>query len=622
MSLRFKLSAVSAAICLVSALAITATRTVLRQRELDDDLASKAEVYAELLGRQLEPAVAYDDLMTAREVLESAGSDPDVAQIALYDAEGRLVEGSGRPPAPWADVPRVVTARAAEGGVVAAAPIVSREGPRAVLYVELGKDRLHQQVRRALLISSAMSLGLGLAAALAAWLVTGMVVRRLARIAAMADRIANGDLAQDELAPGAADEVGRLAAAFNVMLARIRTEQERLAQLVDARTAELSASREQFRQIAETTRAIPFEFDLAAQRFTYVGPQCTALTGHPVADWLKRGFLQTVMGPREYDAMMSDLRLQLKKAPQYDHELRVRATDGRWVHLRASANVRGGVARGLALDVTERKALEHGLQQAHRLESVGRLASGVAHEINTPVQYANDSVAFVRDAWADVIGLLDEYRKAGPVLEAREQAVDLEYLRENVPRSAERALEGLVRIADIVRSMKAFSQADQVEMTSCDVREGLAATLTIATNEYKYVADVETVLDEVPPVAARPGDLNQVWLSLVTNAAMAIGEKSGERGRITVRAQLEGGRVLVSVADTGCGIPDEAQARIFEQFFTTRAVGKGKGQSLAAARAIVRRHGGEIWFETRVGEGTTFFVALPAEGQSPIRLVA
>ncbi len=622
MSLRFKLSAVTAALCLVTATSITALRTAVRLRELDTQIASKASVYAEVLGRQLESAVAYDDRVTAREVLESAASDRDVTQIALYGEGGQLIEGSAVPPPPWAEAPTSVATAHTASSVVAAAPIVSKEGPRAVLYIELGKERAQRAVRNSIALSAATSLGLTALAALLAWLVMGIVVRRLARIAATADRVAGGELALDPVEPGAPDEVGRLARAFNVMLERIRTEQERLAQLVDARTAELTTSREQYRQIAETTRAIPFEYEFDARRFTYVGPQCAALTGYSVSEWQQVAFLRSVMEPDEHDAMAADVMAQLERGPQYDHEFRMKSKDGRWVHLRSSANVQGRVARGLALDVTDKKALETELHQAQRLESVGRLAAGVAHEINTPVQYANDSLMFVRDAWADVVGLLDGYRAAGPVLDEKERAIDLDYLRDNVPRSAERALEGLSRIADIVRSMKAFSPSEPGEMTSCDVREGLKTTLTIARNEYKYAADVETVFDEVPPVLARPGDLNQVWLSLVTNAATAITDRGGERGRITVRTRAERDGVLVSVTDTGCGIPKDVQPRIFEQFFTTRAVGKGKGQSLAAARAIVRGHGGEIWFESKVGEGTTFYVALPAEGAAPVRKVA
>jgi signal transduction histidine kinase len=246
---------------------------------------------------------------------------------------------------------------------------------------------------------------------------------------------------------------------------------------------------------------------------------------------------------------------------------------------------------------------------------MGRLASGVAHEINTPVQFSNDSVMFVREAWTDVVALVEEYQQRG-ALEAREQAIDLPYLKENVPKSLDRTLEGLMRIAEIVKSMKAFAQPDQVEKVTYDVNQGLETTLTIAKNEYKYVADVDVDLQAVSPVLARPGDLNQVWLALLTNAAQAIGDGGG-RGRITVKTVEDHGRVVVSIADSGCGIPDEVRPRVFDQFFTTRSVGKGKGQGLATSRAVVQQHGGGISFESAVGAGTTFFVSLPTAAAAP-----
>ncbi|MBK7859272.1 MAG: HAMP domain-containing protein [Archangiaceae bacterium] len=615
MSLRLKLSMAIAVICLFTVGTVVAVRTVTHRHEAEAELQRKAEVYAQLLGRQLEEAVAYDDLTTVREVLESAGSDPDVTEIALYDDDGRLIEGSDPRPEPWGGVPRVVASRWSKEAVVIAAPVASHQGPRAVLYLSLSTERTRHQLLRALWVSCAVSFALMALAIAAGWLFAGVAVRRLQWVATAADRVAAGDLAIEPLAPGAADEVGRLTAGFNVMLNRIRTEQERLAELVEARTTELKASHEQLKQIAETTRAIPFEYDLAHHRFTYVGPQCAQVTGHPASDWLAAGFLDRTMAAGEYALALADVRAQLVRGPQYDTEFRLRAVDGRWVYLRTLATAVDDVGRGMLLDVTERKQLESELQSAQRLESVGRLAAGIAHEINTPVQFSNDSVIFAKEAWVELVGLLDEYRQGRPALEAREQAIDLEYLRENVPRSLDRAVDGLHRIAEIVRSMKAFAQAEQVEMTSYDVREGLSTTLTIAKNEYKYVADVQTRFDEVSPVLARPGELNQVWLSLLTNAAQAITERGG-RGTITVACEARADAVVVSIADTGCGIPDGVRGRVFDPFFTTRAVGKGKGQSLAMARAVVQRHGGAISFESKVGEGTTFVVTLPAEGSA------
>ena len=285
---------------------------------------------------------------------------------------------------------------------------------------------------------------------------------------------------------------------------------------------------------------------------------------------------------------------------------------------------------GVALDIQEQKVLEIGLRQAQKLESVGRLASGVAHEINTPVQFISDSIHFVRDAVKDGIGAVTALQKVralvlegAPAIEAAERAAEAEddadfsYLIENIPKALERALDGLDRVATIVRSMKDFAHPDQKDMIAVDLNRGIESTLVIARNEYKYVADLDVELGPIPHVLCHAGDINQAILNIVVNAAHAIEEKeagTGRRGRIGVRTRVEGAHVCVAISDTGPGIPDALRDRIFDPFFTTKAVGKGTGQGLSIARAVLERHGGELAFETLAGEGTTFFLRIPIAG--------
>ena len=292
------------------------------------------------------------------------------------------------------------------------------------------------------------------------------------------------------------------------------------------------------------------------------------------------------------------------------------------------------------LDISDRKKLEMELHQAQKLESVGRLASGVAHEINTPVQFVSDSVHFVRDSIGDIAGLMERYRalhralpeaaaaseEALAVTEAEEDS-DVEYILENVPKALDRALDGLSRVATIVRSMKEFAHPDSKEKTSVDVNQAIESTLTIARNEYKYVADVATDLEELPRVLCHGGEVNQVILNIVVNAAHAIAERvrgTEDRGKITVRTRREGEDViLIAIHDTGGGIPDAARGHIFDPFFTTKEVGKGTGQGLAIARSvIVDRHHGHLSFETELGKGTTFFIRLPIHGDPHVSLPA
>jgi PAS domain S-box-containing protein len=282
-------------------------------------------------------------------------------------------------------------------------------------------------------------------------------------------------------------------------------------------------------------------------------------------------------------------------------------------------------------DLTEAKHLEHELRQAQKLESVGRLASGIAHEMNTPVQFVNDSVHFVRSAASDLFALLEVFASAKAVIArtspdtaqrmaSAEEAADLEFLRENVPKALDRAISGLDRIATLVRGMKQFSHPDHAGKAPVDLNRAVEMSLTIACNEYKYVADLVTDFGEMPPVVCLASELNQVVLNIVVNAAHAIGDvvrNTAARGRIGVRTWHDASSAFISISDTGGGIPADIQDKVFEPFFTTKEVGRGTGQGLAIARAIVvEKHNGELTFTTEEGLGTTFLIRIPLDGSS------
>jgi PAS domain S-box-containing protein len=294
-------------------------------------------------------------------------------------------------------------------------------------------------------------------------------------------------------------------------------------------------------------------------------------------------------------------------------------------------NAKGSICHFLAIkeDITERRSIESQLRQAQKLEAVGQLAAGIAHEINTPTQFVTDNLTFLRDACKTIHALLEQYRNVvhgepgktvDPLvrskLEQADRDSDLDFLIQEMPSAIEQALEGAARVAKIVRAMKEFSHPDSTEKALADLNKAIDTTITVARNEWKYFADVETVYDSnLPPINCHLGEVNQVILNLVVNAAHAIKDKirDGEKGLITISTRGKDDVVEISVTDTGMGIPESIRSRVFDPFFTTKDVGKGTGQGLALAyTVIVKKHGGKIWFETEAGRGTTFFLQLPA----------
>ncbi|MGC4052285.1 MAG: PAS domain S-box protein [Paludibaculum sp.] len=284
------------------------------------------------------------------------------------------------------------------------------------------------------------------------------------------------------------------------------------------------------------------------------------------------------------------------------------------------------------MDLRDRKRLETELGHSRKLEAVGQLAAGVAHEINTPIQYVGDSVQFLKEAFDSFVQVLPKYRQllsAPPDPEAaanlaaeirrQEEEMDLDWLLNEIPTSFNRCLEGIERVARIVRAMKEFAHPDQREKKPADLNHAIQSTLTIARNEYKYVADIETHFGDIPDVICHVSELNQVFLNLIVNAVHAIAghlENTGLRGAIGITTLRQGPNVRIDIEDTGGGIPDEIRDRVFDPFFTTKPVGKGTGQGLAIARSVVvDKHGGALTFKSNHGLGTTFSVLLPIDGK-------
>ncbi|MDX2505657.1 MAG: ATP-binding protein [Gammaproteobacteria bacterium] len=278
------------------------------------------------------------------------------------------------------------------------------------------------------------------------------------------------------------------------------------------------------------------------------------------------------------------------------------------------------------------KALELSHQQAihaEKLASVGQLAAGIAHEINTPIQFVGDNTRFLQDSFEDLIGLVAVYEemanaanegKALPELVAKARAlseeVEVDYLAEEVPSAISQSLEGIERVSKIVRSMKDFSHPGTDNLENIDLNDAIDSTINVSRNEWKYVAEMVTEFDStLTVVPCFLGELNQVILNMIVNAAHAIKDSRNETdplGTITISTKLSNDNAEIRISDSGCGMTEDVRKRVFEPFYTTKGVGAGTGQGLAIAYAvIVEKHKGDVSVESEPGKGTTFIIDLP-----------
>jgi two-component system NtrC family sensor kinase len=295
----------------------------------------------------------------------------------------------------------------------------------------------------------------------------------------------------------------------------------------------------------------------------------------------------------------------------------------------ANQALRGEIGQRTVME-HERQAMEIQLRQAQKLEAIGQLAAGIAHEINTPTQYVGDNTHFIEESWEviagvlrshqDVVRALREQRVTSEMMEAAEKLLggaSLEYLYEQIPAAIKATLEGVDRVTKVVRAMKEFAHPGSKEKTPADLNHSIETTITVAQNEWKYVADLKLDLEpSLPLVPCFLEGFNQSILNLVVNAAHAIGDvvkdEPGRKGTISIQTRRDGNQAVIRITDTGTGIAESVRPHIFEPFFTTKGVGKGSGQGLSIVHgAIVKKHGGEILFESEVGKGTTFILRLP-----------
>ena len=384
----------------------------------------------------------------------------------------------------------------------------------------------------------------------------------------------------------------------------------------------------------------------AEGRMAYYNPALQRFLGKQES-WTAEQRLVDMVHEEDREHFQASLMKGAKAGLTQVFEYRIPDAHGRWSELEAQVSAvedPGGHGDSVLLisrDVTFRKQMEREranaevqVRHSQKLEAIGQLAAGIAHEINTPTQYIGDNTTFLRDAFAEAMALVRTLQghlerihvgasgaadEAGQALAALE-ACDVGYLEEEIPKAIQQTLEGVARVSKIVGAMKDFSHPGGETASTIDLHRAIDSTLTVSRGEWKTVAEVETAFAaDLPLVPCYPGEINQVILNLVVNAAHAIADRierqgGANPGRIRVGTRRLAEEVEIWVADDGLGIPKEIQERIFEPFFTTKAVGKGSGQGLAIVHAVVtEKHKGRIVLESTPGEGTTFRIFLPLE---------
>jgi len=439
-------------------------------------------------------------------------------------------------------------------------------------------------------------------------------------------------------------EVLQLAYAFTSkwqLLQDVKAKTDALENQVVERTADLQKSQQHFRLIAENVADLIAVIDKNGQRL-YHSPSYERVLGFSHED-LRNASAFAQVHPDDRANVSAAAQASIKSGLAQLLEYRTQHSDGSWRVLESQANpVRNanGEVDHLVLvgrDVTERKKAEEEykkmelrLRHGQKMESIGQLAAGIAHEINTPTQYIGDNIRFLSDAFADLNRVLHGHSELLQAVKAKgatdalvekvekiTSTADVAYLASEIPNAIRQSCDGVERVARIVSSMKDFSHPGTNEKACLDLNRAIESTITVCRNEWKYVAEMVTELDpNLPPVSCLPGEINQTILNIIVNAAHAIGDVVGEgensKGTITISTQQCSDCVEIRIRDTGTGIPEHARTRVFDPFYTTKGVGKGTGQGLAIAHdVVVNKHGGLLSFETEVGRGTTFIIRLP-----------
>ncbi|MFY9904588.1 MAG: ATP-binding protein [Terriglobales bacterium] len=594
------------------------------------DISDRLHSLAEITGANVAAALTYNDPRSADLVLQALRSEPRIVAARIYDHNGKPFASYRRvPTGAWTELPDLLPAagdRLDRDRITDSAAILSDGEAIGSVYLVSDLQEIRGRTGRFVLFV-VMLMGASLAAAfLVALLLKRLISNPILDLVRTTKKISREKNFGVRAPKSSTDELGLLVDGFNEMLAEIESAESalRAAHL----ESELFISSVPSILIGTDTAGCITRWNQAA--ILVFGLPLDTVFGKPLRDCGIRWLLP--QGNLEIDSWFHVVKSEKRENVIFERDGNRRFLGLTIINVDFSAD---GQGRGFLItgaDVTQHRILEGQLRQAQKLEAIGQLAAGIAHEINTPAQFVGDNIRFLQDMWPSLEQILRlclqlrEESLAGSVapttiatLLQRSEQADAAYLLREVPQAVAQALEGVQRISKIVRAMKEFAHPGTEGKCAVDLNHAIETTIAVSRNEWKYVADIETCLaPDLPPVLCLAGEFNQVILNLLINAAHAIAEMAGKtsthKGKITITTKCDGEWAEVQIHDTGSGIPENIRARIFEPFFTTKEVGKGSGQGLALAHSvIVKKHDGQIWFESEVGKGTTFFLRIPAK---------
>lgn len=639
---------------------------IYQQSSFRRSLVRNLDTQARIVAENCKAAIVFQDAEDARSILAGLYTDSSIMLACVYDAQGQ----------PFATYQRDIHSALPETERVLAEgwhfhdnylclsrKVHSANNIVGTVFLQADLTALSNMLWTSIGVAL---LGM-LLAILAAYLISlklqTFISGPILRLAELARTVSDKKDYAIRAVKNSHDEVGSLIDAFNYMLTQIQNRDaalldanEQLEMRVQKRTQEqtvlnqqlqgeiaerrraeeaIKASEEKFREIVNTSVDGLVSFD-AQWRIALWNPGAERIFGYTKEDIL--GQPLTLVCPVKENAqhLFLSQATELHTAEGHNLEVQGRHKDGSNLSLDMSYSARNlnneVMYTAIIRNVTERKSMEEQLRQAQKLESIGQLAAGIAHEINTPTQYVGDNNRFLQEAFQDLDRVLGKYHelleaeKTNPAVETLVTEIDaiieeigMDYLVEEIPKAIDQAIEGVGNVARIVRAMKEFAHPGQSEKKLVDINRAIESTTTITRNEWKYLAELTTdFASDMPLVPCVVGEFNQVILNMIVNATHAIEEvidkDAGEKGKITILTRRVDHWAEVRISDTGKGIPPEIQKKIFEPFFTTKPVGKGSGQGLAICqRVIIDKHGGTIDLESEVGKGTTFIIRLPLE---------